>query len=144
MSNSLQVVQCLKDKFRESRLDYNCTQEMIKVLQEQALNYQLNPLLQNFCKSEIEVLCKGNLQSREHGMVEECLKTAFLNQKIINRDCRVEVATLIAEAKADIHVDPILQEACTVDLLRYCSNVQSGNGRSKFTVALLYKIAKTY
>ncbi|XP_011202918.2 Golgi apparatus protein 1 isoform X1 [Bactrocera dorsalis] len=133
------VVQCLKDKFRESRLDYNCTQEMIKVLQEQALNYQLNPLLQNFCKSEIEVLCKANLQSREHGMVEECLKTAFLNHKIINRDCRVEVATLIAEAKADIHVDPILQEACTVDLLRYCSNVPSGNGRKLKCLQVLLK-----
>ncbi|XP_037933089.1 Golgi apparatus protein 1 isoform X2 [Teleopsis dalmanni] len=124
------VIHCLKDKFRESRLDHDCAQEMIKILQEQALNYKLNPLLQNFCKSEIEVLCKQSLNIKEdHGLIEECLKTAFLNQKIINRDCKIEVAGLIAEAKADIHVDPMLEEACTVDLLRYCSNVKSGNGR---------------
>uniref|UniRef100_A0A1A9W503 Golgi apparatus protein 1 n=1 Tax=Glossina brevipalpis TaxID=37001 RepID=A0A1A9W503_9MUSC len=123
------VVQCLKDKFRKFLLDAECSQEMVKVLQEQALNYKLNPLLQTFCKHEIAVLCDPDRYAQEHGLVEECLKTAFLNQKIINRDCRLEVATLIAEAKADIHVDPILEEACTVDLLRYCSNVKSGNGR---------------
>ncbi|XP_075159778.1 Golgi apparatus protein 1 isoform X2 [Haematobia irritans] len=123
------VVQCLKDKFRKSLLDEECAQEMVKILQEQALNYKLNPLLQTFCKHEIAVLCNPENYVKEHGMVEECLKTAFLNEKIVNRDCRLEVATLIAEAKADIHVDPILEEACTDDLLRYCSNVKKGNGR---------------
>lgn len=45
---------------------------------------------------------------------------------------KFEVALLIQEAKADIHVDPLLQRACTVDLLKYCSNVKSGNGRRKY------------
>jgi len=80
---------------------------MIKILQEQALNYKLNPLLQVFCKSEIQELCKANVDSDEHGQLAECLKTAFLQKQIINRQCQMEVATLIAEAKADIHVDPI-------------------------------------
>lgn len=106
---------------------------MVKILQEQALNYKLNPLLQIFCRHEIAVLCNPDGYNQEHGLVEECLKTAFLNQKIVNRDCRLEVATLIAETKADIHVDPILEAACTVDLLRYCSNVRNGNGQSEFT-----------
>ncbi|XP_037814855.1 Golgi apparatus protein 1 isoform X1 [Lucilia sericata] len=123
------VIQCLKDKFRKSLLDEECSQEMVKILQEQALNYKLNPLLQTFCKHEIAVLCHPEKMVKEHGLVEECLKNAFLNEKIINKDCRLEVATLIAEAKADIHVDPILEEACTDDLLRYCSNVKKGNGR---------------
>lgn len=64
--------------------------------------------------------------------VEECLKTAFLNGKIISQECKFEVAILIQEAKADIHVDPLLQRACTVDLLKYCSNVKSGNGRRMY------------
>lgn len=123
------VIECLKIKFREARLEEECEQKMNIILHEQALNYKLNPLLLSFCKSEIEVLCKPRGDIEENGMVEECLKTAFLNQKIINRDCRVEVATLINEAKADIHVDPILEQACTNDLLRYCTNVKSGNGR---------------
>ncbi|XP_055908083.1 Golgi apparatus protein 1 isoform X1 [Eupeodes corollae] len=123
------VIECLKIKFREARLEEKCEQKINIILHDQALNYKLNPLLLSFCKSEIEVLCKPRGEIEEHGIVEECLKTAFLNQKIINRECKIEVATLIAEAKADIHVDPILEEACTVDLLRYCSNVKSGNGR---------------
>ncbi|XP_017863983.1 PREDICTED: Golgi apparatus protein 1 isoform X2 [Drosophila arizonae] len=123
------VIKCLKEKFRQSKLDDKCAQEMIKILQEQALNYKLNPVLQHFCKSEIQELCKKYMDADEHGQVEECLKAAFLRKQLINRECQLEVATLIAEAKADIHVDPILEMACTVDLLRYCGNVASGNAR---------------
>ncbi|XP_055383667.1 Golgi apparatus protein 1 [Condylostylus longicornis] len=124
------VINCLKQKFREAKLERQCQQKMIEILQEQALNYKLNPLLQNFCKSEIKVLCKINSNDNdEQGEVEECLKNAFLQQKIINQDCRIEVANLISESKADIHVDPLLHRACTVDLLKYCSNVKSGDGR---------------
>ncbi|SPP77134.1 Golgi apparatus protein 1 isoform X1 [Drosophila guanche] len=133
------VIHCLKDKFRQSALDESCAQEMIKILQEQALNYKLNPLLQVFCKSEIQELCKDNMDADEHGQVAECLKTAFLQKQIINRQCQMEVATLIAEAKADIHVDPILETACTVDLLRYCSKVSSGNGRKLNCLRTLLK-----
>ncbi|EDV97363.1 Golgi apparatus protein 1 isoform X2 [Drosophila grimshawi] len=123
------VIKCLKDKFRQSKLDNKCAQEMIKILQEQALNYKLNPVLQHFCKFEIQQLCKTHMNADEHGEVEECLKAAFLRKQLINRECQLEVASLIAEAKADIHVDPILETACTVDLLRYCSKVMSGDGR---------------
>ena len=63
------------------------------------------------------------------------MKDAFLRkQSVMSQECRVEVAILIQESKADIHVDPLLQRACTVDLLKYCSNVQSGNGRREFTI----------
>ncbi|XP_017001881.2 Golgi apparatus protein 1 isoform X1 [Drosophila takahashii] len=133
------VIHCLKDKFRQSALDEPCAQEMIKILQEQALNYKLNPLLQVFCKSEIQELCKANVDSDEHGQLAECLKTAFIQKQIINRQCQMEVATLIAEAKADIHVDPILETACTVDLLRYCSKVSAGNGRKLSCLRTLLK-----
>ncbi|XP_034108059.1 Golgi apparatus protein 1 isoform X1 [Drosophila albomicans] len=123
------VIKCLKEKFRQSKLDETCSQEMIKILQEQALNYKLNPVLQHFCKSEIQQLCQAPSEGDEHGQVEECLKTAFLKKQLINRECQLEVATLIAEDKADIQVDPILESACTVDLLRYCAKISSGNGR---------------
>lgn len=126
------VVNCLKTKFREGKLTKQCEQQMTEVLHEQALNYKLNPLLQSVCKSEIEIICKPNDESEEHGEVEECLKNAFLKHQIMSRECKFEVAVLIQEAKADIHVDPLLQRACTVDLLKYCSNVASGNGRCKY------------
>lgn len=126
------VVDCLKNKFREGKLNTECEKQMTEVLHEQALNYKLNPLLQSVCKNEIEQICiPKDDKIEDNGEIEECLKNMFMQGKIITGECKVEVATLIQEAKADIHVDPILQRACTVDLLKYCSNVKSGNGRSK-------------
>lgn len=127
------VVDCLKKKFREGKLTPLCEERMTEVLHEQALNYKLNPLLQTVCKPEIQIICKPSDEVDERGEVEECLKMAFLNGKIISQECKFEVALLIQEAKADIHVDPLLQRACTVDLLKYCSNVKSGNGRRKYS-----------
>jgi golgi apparatus protein 1 len=129
------VINCLKVKFREGKLYPGCEKQMTEILHDQALNYKLNPLLQNVCKSEIQVLCSPNGDEiEEHGEVEECLKTAFLNKRIITQECKIEIAILIQEAKADIHVDPLLQKACTVDLLKYCSSVPSGNGRRELDI----------
>lgn len=126
------VVDCLKKKFREGKLTPLCEERMTEVLHEQALNYKLNPLLQTVCKPEIQIICKPGDDVDERGEVEECLKMAFLNGRIISQECKFEVALLIQEAKADIHVDPLLQRACTVDLLKYCTSVKSGNGRRKY------------
>lgn len=127
------VIDCLKNKFREGLLTLTCQKQMTEVLHEQALNYKLNPLLQSVCKSEIQILCKPSDENNEdNGEVEECLKNAFLNHKVISQECKFEVAMLIEESRADIHVDPVLQKACTVDLLKYCSEVNSGNGRSEY------------
>lgn len=136
------VLHCLKAKFREGKLTNKCKKEVTEILKEQALNFRMNPLLQDLCSKEIQVLCrpkargsdsesedKDEDEDEDHGEVEECLKQAFLNHQIITKECKVEVATLIQEAKADIHVDPLLQRACTIDLLKYCSKVVSGDGR---------------
>jgi Golgi apparatus protein 1 len=123
------VINCLKQKFREGKLLTKCEKQMTVILHDQALNYKLNPLLAAVCKSEIDVLCRVDDDNDEEGQVEECLKRQFIEKKIITKECKVEIATLIQEAKADIHVDPILLKACTVDLLKYCSSVESGNGR---------------
>lgn len=127
------VLKCLKARFREGKLTNKCRKEVTEILQEQALNYKLNPLLQELCQKEIQVLCRPSGDSDEdHGEVEECLKQAFLNQQIITKECKLEVATLIQEAKADIHVDPLLQRACTIDLLKYCSEIVAGDGRREW------------
>lgn len=132
------VVDCLKAKFREGKLTPVCEERMTEVLHEQALNYKLNPLLQTVCKPEIQIICKPRDDVDERGEVEECLKLAFLNDRIISQECKFEVALLIREAKADIHVDPLLQRACTVDLLKYCSIVKSGNGRRENRFSFLF------
>lgn len=121
------VINCLKQKFRQGKLMTKCEKQMTNILHDQALNYKLNPLLATVCKPEIDVLC--NFEEDEEGQVEECLKNLFMTKKMITKECKIEIAILIQEAKADIHVDPILFKSCTVDLLKYCSKVEGGNGR---------------
>lgn len=128
------VINCLKQKFRQGKLMMKCEKQMTAILHDQALNYKLNPLLATVCKSEIDVLCNTFEEDDEEGQVEECLKTQFLAKKIITKECKIEIATLIQEAKADIHVDPILFKSCTVDLLKYCSKIEGGNGRRELYI----------
>lgn len=76
-------------------------------------------------------MCKADENSRP-GEVEECLKTQFVaDNKEMKEACRIQVAEMIEEAKADINVDPLLQKACAVDVEKYCSNVPQGSGRRK-------------
>lgn len=137
------VINCLKQKFRQNKLLPKCEKQMTMILHDQALNYKLNPLLATVCKSEIDVLCK-QFDDDEEGQVEECLKKQFLDKRIITKECKIEVATLIQEAKADIHVDPILFKSCTVDLLKYCSQVDGGNGRREWALPIVISILKTF
>nr|CAD7426932.1 unnamed protein product [Timema monikensis] len=124
------VIKCLKIKFRERKLRLECEQQMATILREAALNYQLNPLLMAMCKKEIKVMCKADEEEEDSaGAVEECLKNAFLTGRIIDPGCRLEVANVIEEAKADIHVDPLLHQACGVDVSKFCSDIPQGAGR---------------
>lgn len=51
------MLYCLKEKFRESKLEKTCENELANVLKEQALNYRLDPLLGKLCKAEIQTIC---------------------------------------------------------------------------------------
>ena len=42
-----------------------------------------------------------------------------------------EVAQLLREGESDIMADPLLQEACALDLQSHCSHIPEGHGRSK-------------
>lgn len=55
----------------------------------------------------------------------------------MREECRVEIANLIEEARADINVDPLLQKACLIDVNKYCSDVSQGNSRRKFFIHLI-------
>lgn len=63
--------------------------------------------------------------------VEECLKNALLNHKIVSAECAHEVAQIIEEAEVDIEADPLLERACALDLLKYCKDLEHGAGRRK-------------
>lgn len=128
------MIKCLKNKFREAKLKPKCEIQMTNILREQALNYNLNPLLRTVCAAEIETLCKPSSDVDDNtGAVEECLKNALLHKHIVNGECKQEVAAMIEESRADIHVDPLLQRACSLDIMKYCRDVPQGNGRRKYS-----------
>ncbi|XP_049872033.1 Golgi apparatus protein 1 isoform X2 [Pectinophora gossypiella] len=125
------VLYCLKDKFRESKLTKSCENELANVLKEQALNYRLDPLLGKLCKAEIQTICAvpNDSITNSDGQVEECLKNALLNHKIVSAECAREVVQIIEEAEVDIEADPLLERACAQDLLTYCLDLEHGAGR---------------
>lgn len=126
-----EVIKCLKNSFKSSRLTNKCEKEMASILREQAIDLHLNPLLRVVCKNELDTICLYD-ETDDSSKVEECLKDAFLHKKIPTRECQEEVATMIQTFQADIQVDPLLQQACALDLLRYCNEIQQGSGRRKF------------
>ncbi|CAK9831500.1 Golgi apparatus protein 1 [Anthophora retusa] len=122
------VIRCLKIKFREAKLTTRCEHQMTNILREAALNYHLNPLLATMCAHEIETICKAD--ENDLGAVEECLKMEFnAGNRDMKEECRIEIADLIEQRRADINVDPLLQKACAVDVSKYCSDVPQGAGR---------------
>ncbi|XP_075212772.1 Golgi apparatus protein 1 [Lycorma delicatula] len=123
------VIKCLQLKFIKRKLSLECEQQMSIVLREAALNYQLIPVLRTVCEYDIKETCSNTDESLGSGAVLECLKVALLNNKIRRRECQVEVAGLIEEAKADIHVDPLLLRACSVDIIKFCNDIPQGAGR---------------
>ena len=78
------------------------------------------------------------------GLVEECLKEAFNSHRIMDLSCKLEIAGLIEEAKADIHVDPLLHQACGIDVSKFCHDIPQGAGRRKyyFKLCLTCKTSK--
>ncbi|CAK1549697.1 unnamed protein product [Leptosia nina] len=125
------VLYCLKEKFRELKLEKTCENELANVLKEQALNYRLDPLLGKLCKAEIQTICAvpNDSITNSDGQVEECLKNALLNHKIVSAECAREVVQIIEETEVDIEADPLLERACALDLLKYCKDLEHGAGR---------------
>lgn len=66
--------------------------------------------------------------------VQECLKTALLEHRIVSAECAREVVQIIEETEVDIEADPLLERACALDLLKYCKELQHGAGRRKFKI----------
>lgn len=149
------IIKCLKTAFKHNKLTIKCEKEIAGILHDQALDINLNPLLRAVCKDELQTVCKLG-EGTDIATVEECLKNALLEKKIATPACQVEVAGMIEESQADIQVDPLLQQTCALDLLKFCNDVPQGNGRRKwifnfihmgfdsFTLPSIYSIFWSY
>nr|SVE77595.1 EOG090X05VD [Daphnia lumholtzi] len=111
-------------------------------MEQQALHYQLDPVLVNLCDKEIQIHCgPEEPKNTRQGQVEECLKRKF--DALSSVECRRHVALLITAVQIDIQADPMLHRACAIDLVTFCKDVPPGDGRT-FRAKLCEQINRNY
>lgn len=76
--------------------------------------------------AQMNVLCHDYLNNDGRGKMEECLKLHFDTGGLQSEECKIHIAHVIDTQRADIHVDPILNEACGVDDNKYCEGKEKG------------------
>ncbi|EGT52320.1 hypothetical protein CAEBREN_08410 [Caenorhabditis brenneri] len=132
------VVSCLREQFRKSISDNNhiefsprCSAEVSRAIVEAEFDPQLDPPLYNACKSTINSHCSAQImESGGHfDNVMECLKADFNKGLIKDNSCAGQVARRLQESLVDIHLDPVLHEACAMDIQRHCKDVPPGHSR---------------
>ncbi|TMS33552.1 hypothetical protein L596_001281 [Steinernema carpocapsae] len=129
------IVGCLREKFSQMRgqihLAANCKAEISKVIVESELDIELDRPLYESCKSTIEHHCRDKVieSGGSFETVLDCLKNDFYTGAISDQNCAKEVARRTRESLVDIQLDPVLQDACSLDLKRYCSDVPAGQSR---------------
>nr|XP_045603883.1 Golgi apparatus protein 1-like [Procambarus clarkii] len=120
------VTDCLKKQLPDHKLSSTCKIQIMSLARTAALNYKMDPMLQDKCKNDMKVLCSDHLDDTEGHMLE-CLKLNFDASKLKSEECKVYVAHIIETQRADIHVDPVLNEACGIDDSKYCDGKEKGH-----------------
>ncbi|XP_078482978.1 Golgi apparatus protein 1 [Ciona intestinalis] len=108
-----------------NKLSPSCNKHITFVVREEEQDYRLDPRLMLACVNEIRKHC-----DTEHEDIVECLKRNFYDEKLsASPTCVVEVARLLLEGRSDIMADPVLHEACAIDLEEHCDQIPEGDGR---------------
>lgn len=130
------VVGCLREKYRESahnriELGAPCREEITKAIVDAEFDPQLDPPLFHACQETIKLHCSSTIIQHSGGFdtVLDCLKADFHKGAISDQDCNKQIARRVEETMIDIHLDPPLLEACSVDVTRLCHDVQPGHSR---------------
>ncbi|PAA72965.1 hypothetical protein BOX15_Mlig023539g1 [Macrostomum lignano] len=145
------VMQCLRRVSTEGKqpLRQRCHRYLRDILFEYNMNYRLEPRLARACKPVVQQLCQEEAADAEPETgaggsllgVTECLKRAAAQDKIPKEHaaCRHEVLLLFKDMGADIHVDPVLYQACSFEIRNLCRGVPLGNGRQMSCAVSLFK-----
>uniref|UniRef100_A0A915LE40 Golgi apparatus protein 1 n=2 Tax=Meloidogyne incognita group TaxID=654580 RepID=A0A915LE40_MELJA len=125
----------VQTRMLERTKDDRLNPELLDSCHEEAKQYefdiQLDPQLYKACKYTISKHCTNTIIGRSGNFdsVLECLKSDFYNNMITDKNCAVQLARRTQESLVDIHLDPGLHEACSLDAQRICANVQPGESR---------------
>ncbi|KAL4235223.1 glycogenin glucosyltransferase glg1 [Mactra antiquata] len=135
------VVNCLKIHFIKKTLSRDCHSEIKLLVKETHLDINMDPVLMHACETQIRTYCAdvlGGIESNKlqyvpHNKgdaVQQCLENKLYEQKIPQASpCGREIGRIIEEARVDVNVDPQLNAACQDDLIRWCRDVDSGEGQ---------------
>uniref|UniRef100_A0A914H8J5 Golgi apparatus protein 1 n=1 Tax=Globodera rostochiensis TaxID=31243 RepID=A0A914H8J5_GLORO len=130
------IATCLRTQFAKftgggMHLSMGCKDELSKLILESEFDIQLDPALYKACRRTINKHCANAIIARggNYDTVLECLKADFYANQIPDRDCAQQLARRTQESLIDIHLDPGLHEACSVDIQRVCREVPPGQSR---------------
>uniref|UniRef100_A0A158Q8S0 Golgi apparatus protein 1 n=1 Tax=Elaeophora elaphi TaxID=1147741 RepID=A0A158Q8S0_9BILA len=125
-------IMCLRSQYADPQksihLNAKCKNEIANIILESDFDVRLDPQLYKACKNSISKHCSSDVI--KHGgtfdSVLECLKTDFRLNVIQDADCTRQIARRLQESLVDIHLDPVLHEACANDIQRLCYDVPPG------------------
>ena len=122
------VIDCLKQQsLQKKSLTESCMKEVMLTMVDAANIVAADPVLERLCPLSLTA-CRS--VHDKDGEINECLKELFKRSGLQDGvECTVHVAKVIEGAGADIHTDPVLNNACAVDLRKFCRDVSPGEGR---------------
>ncbi|CAG7726469.1 unnamed protein product [Allacma fusca] len=131
------VLKCLKKVYvsppKSMALSPTCKEHITGVMEGAAQrDVRIDNALYVACKEDIDRSCQGidpGFEDGDGGKIEECLKSLFHNRTLKFVSCQEQVKQMIQSTLIDIHVDPILNKACSLDLIKRCDGVPPGDGR---------------
>ncbi|VDK72684.1 unnamed protein product [Litomosoides sigmodontis] len=128
-------IMCLRSQYADPQksihLNVKCRNEIASIILESEFDVQLDPQLYKACKNSISKHCSDDVIKRggTFDSVLECLKADFRLSVIRDADCTRQIARRLQESLVDIHLDPVLHEACANDIQRLCYDVPPGQSR---------------
>ncbi|CAD5216477.1 unnamed protein product [Bursaphelenchus xylophilus] len=129
------IANCLRAKYSQFNskvhLGPQCKDEVSKIILESEFDVTLDPQLYQACKGIINRHCSNTIITKggNFDSVLECLKADLYTNQISDRNCAAQLIRRTQESLVDIHMDPSLHEACSVDIQRICREVPPGQGR---------------
>jgi len=133
-----QVINCLKESaLQKQKLSEKCMKEVVLTMVDAAKMVDADPVLAKLCPTSL-VNCRSVYQTDQG--IHKCLKDLFQRGGLVDGTaCEKHVAEMIEAVGADIHTDPVLNNACAVDLRKFCRDITPGDGRM---FACLVKVSK--
>jgi golgi apparatus protein 1 len=131
---SARVIRCLHRNVDSRDMSDDCRKEVRRSMNRMSQDYRLNFRLAKSCKDEVEGpdaackgICKGPVEQTCGGTTLQCLQDNI--EKLKSDECKEEVFYFMKMEVSDFRNDVMLAEACKLDVVKWCQDVEPGEGR---------------